>query len=247
MSLTTVPRLPKPPQKPYIRPDKRESKAMTIVAGFRCADGIVLCADQQVSAVGSHKYFETKIVARDGFIESIAFAYSGLPSLAHEAREKMMKILKEVNLSNDAVYEAADQVLTNMGRQYADVELQLLIGVVVMSEEPALIKFDGKGLHMADNISFLGIGDSSLVRFLADTMSSSTMTIKEAVDLGIYIVQKAEQYVDHCGGPIDVLTLNESCACTLLSEMEIQAKIKQMEAQEVYLGDLIFRRPPFSS
>jgi 20S proteasome alpha/beta subunit len=239
--------LPKPIQKPYIQPGTRKGKAMTIVAGFRCTDGIVLCADQQVSAVGSHKYFETKIVARDGFIESIAFAYSGLPSLAREAREKMMKILKEIELSNDAVYEAADQVLTNMGRQYADVELQLLIGVVVMAEEPALIKFDGKGLHTAHNVSFLGIGDSSLVRFLADTMYSPEMTTKEALDLGIYIVHKAEQYIDHCGGPIDVLTLNESCACTLLSELEVQEKIKKLEAQEVYLGDLIFRRPPFSS
>lgn len=221
---------------------------MTIVAGFRCTDGIVLCADQQVSSVGFHKYFETKIAARDGLIEAIAFAYAGLPSLAREAREKIMKVLDNRELSNEVVYEAADEVLTNMGRQYAEVELQLLIGVVTVSGDgPAIIKFDGKGLHTADDLSFLGVGDSSLVHFLADALYSDKMTTKEAADLGIYIVHKAEQYVDHCGGPIDVLLVNESCSCSLLSEMEIQEKIKKMEAQEAYLGDLIFRRPPFSS
>jgi 20S proteasome alpha/beta subunit len=241
MALTAIPKLPYPPRKPYIR------HKMTVVLGIRCTDGIVLCADEQVSAVGSHKYYEQKIIARDGFIESIAFAFAGLPGLAMEAREKIMKIVDRANLSNETVYDAADKVLTKMGRQYADIELQLLIGVAVVNEEPTLIKFDGKGLHAASTLSFLGVGDSSLLRFLADVLSQPEMTIKEATDLGIYMIRKAEQYIDHCGGPIDVLTIERNSSCTLLSEMEIQERIAKMEAQETYLRDLIFRLPPSSS
>ncbi len=38
--------LPFKPIKPYIRPDNRENKAMTVVVGLMCLDGVVLCADQ---------------------------------------------------------------------------------------------------------------------------------------------------------------------------------------------------------
>ena len=40
------------PQKSYIRPDKREAKAMTVVVGLQCEEGIVICSDQQVTSPG---------------------------------------------------------------------------------------------------------------------------------------------------------------------------------------------------
>jgi 20S proteasome alpha/beta subunit len=193
-------RLPKPPRKTYIRPDKRESKAVTLVAGFRCSDGLVVCADRQVSSPDSIKYYEPKITIEYGFGNSILFAYSGLPSLAREAREKILRRLEAVGFQAETVYEAADEILTNMGRQYADVQLQLLIGTVDWPDKPSLLKFDGKGLHTADNFSLLGVGDSALIHYLIDAMCSPTQSIQEAINLSIYLASKAKQYIDHVGG-----------------------------------------------
>ena len=44
--------LPFPPEKPYIPPHKPTPKgvmAMTITAGFRCKDGVVIGADTEIS------------------------------------------------------------------------------------------------------------------------------------------------------------------------------------------------------
>jgi hypothetical protein len=51
-----VQKFPNLVQKPYIRPVRRENKAMTIAVGFRCSDGIVLCADSQITARDGLKY-----------------------------------------------------------------------------------------------------------------------------------------------------------------------------------------------
>ena len=238
--------LSKPPQKHYIPSRKLEAKAaMTVVVGFRCKEGIVICADRQVSSVGSFKYEEQKITKLESAGESIVFAYSGLPSLAGEARDKILA--KCSDRSNEIVYEAADAVLTEMRRLYTDLNLQFLIGTVVLNQEPDLIKFDGKGLHVADDYNFLGVGNSGLLRFLAETMYSPQMNVKDAINLAIYCVQKAEDHIDECGGLIDVSILtrgNERCES--LSPESIQDRIKQMEKQEALLTDLIIRKP-FSS
>jgi 20S proteasome alpha/beta subunit len=238
-----LPTLPKPLRKPYIRPNQRENKAMTVVVGFRCSGGIVIGADRQVTAAGSHKYEEQKIFNVEGLGDSIVFAYSGLPSLAKEARDKILSKCSN-DISGNTVYEAADTVLTEMGRLYTDLNLQMLIGIATYKESPDLIKFDGKGLQYADDYNFLGIGESSLLRFLAEKMYSSDMNMYDAANLAIYFVQKAKDYIDGCGGPTDIAMLTEkSGLCETLSQVAIQNIIQQMEGQESQLTDLIVRKP----
>jgi len=54
-------RLPYKPQKPYIRPITSEgTRPMTLVIGFKYAGGVILGADQLISASG-YKHLEQKI------------------------------------------------------------------------------------------------------------------------------------------------------------------------------------------
>lgn len=93
-------------------------------------------------------------------------------------------------------------------------------------------------LHVAD-YNFLGVGDSGLLRFLAETMYSPQMNVKDATNLATYCVQKVEDY-DECGGLIDVSILTRrNDRCESLSPESIQDRIKQMEKQEALLTDLI--------
>ncbi|MGD0324616.1 MAG: hypothetical protein ABSD45_12855 [Terriglobia bacterium] len=51
---------------PYpVKPTERKI-IVTAVVGMRCSDGIVICADQQVSAPDYHKYYECKIFVECG-------------------------------------------------------------------------------------------------------------------------------------------------------------------------------------
>ena len=182
----------------------------------------------------------------------VVFAYSGLPGLEKEAREKIVRRLHETGVSEDSVYKAADEVLTQMGRTYTDVALQLLIATVgnlsVVFNEPTLLKFDGKGLHKADNYNLLGIGHSSLLRFLTETIfHPHELSTPEVINLAVYCAWKASQFIDGCGGWIDVVVLEAlNTSCKTISAEDIQRRVSVMKKQESLLFDFILRKP-FSS
>ncbi len=73
---------------------------MTIVMGFSTGDAVVLCADRQITAPGSFKYYDSKIHTENVGNAPVVFAYSGFPGLEKEAREKIMKKLHETGVSS---------------------------------------------------------------------------------------------------------------------------------------------------
>ena len=56
---------------------------MTIVAGFRCSDGIVLCADSQMTALDGTKYNAQKIFDYSSSSSEVyaVFAFAGTGEL----------------------------------------------------------------------------------------------------------------------------------------------------------------------
>lgn len=216
-----------------MHPDKRESKAMTIAAGFRCSNGIVLCADQQISPIGSFKHNERKIFEETQDFWSLTFAYSGVPSLAKEAWEKTLKPARQLKTEadNERLQQILEETLTRMGRQYIEMDLQLLIAFTAGFDDYDLLKFDGRGLHHADNFNFLGVGDSSLIRFLSQSLYSPEIDTRTGANLAIYLVHKAESHIDHCGGPVNVVVLGNN-RCKELSAKDVKAKIRLMDERE---------------
>ena len=193
---------------------------MTIVLGFRCTDGVVICADQQITAPGAFKYHQTKITVEDFEGFSAVFAYAGQPGLALEVHDKIAKVLRDLGEQesvSDAVRQSVDSVLSDMGRLYTQLELQMLIGTTAVHQKAALVGFDGKSVHAALPFNYLGIGESSLIRFLAQKLYTTKIDIRVGVDLGAYLIKKAEDYIDGCGGPIDVVTMADNYGLTRFS------------------------------
>jgi len=213
---------------------------MAVVVGLRCADGIVVCANQQKSAPGASKSYERKLTMEPS--QSILFAYFGLSSLAREAREKIREKIGQAEIPSSLLYLAADEVLTDMRRQYGDLDLQLLIGISAASEEPTLFRFDGKGLQVADEFNFLGAGDSCSLRFLAAMRHSLQLNIEEIASLAVYLVHKAEGYMDPCDGLIDIAIMKSGDqSCRVLLEEDVQHIITKIEEQGGSLSHWIAR------
>jgi 20S proteasome alpha/beta subunit len=222
---------------------------MTMVVGFQCTDGLVLCADQQITSGAGFKYHEKKLSIEEGPAWKIVFGYSGTPGLAQEVQEKVMRVVRQLAMpiTGEVVKNAADGVLTDMNRLYDAFEqkLELLIGSTAFLGQTELFKFDGRGLHKVNNFSYLGIGECSLIRFLSDKLYSSQLDTQTGAALGAYLVKKAEQYIDGCGGPIDVVVLDNSLGddCEWLPESSVQTAIQKIEHQESGLADLLIRQP----
>lgn len=229
----------RPVPRPLAKP-----KAVSIGLGIRCTDGIVLCADRQFTAPNGFKYHEKKIVIEEGSGWSLAFVYAGLPGLLKEAKEKIMHLVRQLetkDITGDSIKSIADDVLTGMGRLYEATNLQFLLAVSVFLEErPELLKFDGRSLHIADDFNCLAYGESSVVRFLADQLYSKQINTEAGASLGAYLVKKAEQYVDACGGPIDIIESDPLGAeYEWLSEADVNNRIQRMENQEAALSSIL--------
>ena len=224
---------------------------MTIVIGFRCVDGIVICADRQITAPGAFKYHEPKISTEDFETFTAIFAYAGFPELAHEVHDKICAELHSIEPQDhiiETVRDVTAQILTSsLDRLFNSLDLQMLVGVNSCSEGTDLMKFGGKGVYVARDFEYLAYGDSSLVRFLGDKLYTKTFTVKQGMDMAIYLVKKAEDYIDGCGGPIDVYGLEPvDRSVKRFSQKYIQERLSKMEGQEKLLRSLLIEQP-FSS
>lgn len=222
-------------------PARKLVKAMTIAIGFRCSNSLILCTDSQVSSVDHHKYYEQKIFAIEAPNGVVVLAYSGLPSLIKEVFGKTYKQLEETEITVDFVYGVLDTILTDMGRQYAEVQLQLVAAFSARKQPLEMLAFDGKGLHTGDYFSCFGVGDTSLVHYLKDSLYSPGMDTEHGKALAIYLVSKAKKYVDHVEGDIQLTVVKENGIWeTFDGDPEIWDKDSMMEAAEsFYLPEIL--------
>lgn len=223
---------------------------MTIVLGFRCSDGIVIAADRQITAAGAFKYHEPKVSDEEFDTFDAVFAYAGSPGLAQEVHDKISSILRNTPLPENiigSVRAMTEGILADMQRWYTDLDLQMLIGLNSWQEGVDLLKFDGKAIFAARNFEYLAFGESSLIRFLSDKLYSRTIDSNAGVDLAAYLIKKAEDYIDGCGGPIDIVVLEPAeRGRKRFSQSYIQERITKIERQEDALSELLFHKP-FSS
>jgi 20S proteasome alpha/beta subunit len=226
-------------RKTYTSPDQdtnlfHRGKVVTIVVGLRCTDGIVLCADRQISVPGHHKYYEQKLYPVDGRDWVVVFGYAGFPDVMKEAHGKICGKLNVPNLRPENVYDSCDEVLTTMasGRQFPDFNLSLLVAISIKGHPLELLTFGGKGLHRADGFTCLGVGESSLIRYLADALYSPLIDVRFGESLAIYTVEKAKKYVDLVGGETDLIILKQDAQWLMANGPDVWNKALVMEGVE---------------
>jgi 20S proteasome alpha/beta subunit len=242
--MSTRPRLnecfPQQLGKPYIRPDCRETKAVTIAVGLKCLDGIVLAADEQISARGWHKYEEQKLlIIESGSAETI-LAYSGLPTLAKEAEEKLTIRLNEIDdpFARDSLRlkdarECIEKTLVELAQQHFNQtdDLSLLVACSCQLDSPELWIFNAAGFHTVYEFEVIGAGDSSVVRYLEQLYRSGD-TVDFGEKLAMFLVEKAKKHVDGCGGETDIISIPNTGHWRLLKRPEIHAQVGKMEERE---------------
>jgi 20S proteasome alpha/beta subunit len=242
MAITSVPhRLPKPRQKPYIHP---KAKAMTIVVGFQCSDGVVIAADRLLSAEGSHKFQEEKLLPIECLNSTFYLAYSGSPVLAKEAREKLLHRLDAIDsdflgrkpITRQQAQECIETTLVEMAQQRFDrLSLSLLIVAIYPNASPDLWIFSDNGFHTVFDFEVIGVGDSSLIRYLQQLYHTSD-TVSYCERLAIFLIEKAKAHIDGCGGQTDLVTIATNSKgrweATKLSEEAITELAAKMARRE---------------
>jgi len=186
---------------------------VTVGIAFLGTDEIVIASDTQITYPQNHKYYESKIF-RYAFPGGVmGLTYSGNPSLAKMFDGKLaasLKIFTAISGSQQ-IQDLIETVLSLMDVLDSDPDgLFTLCGIALESGELRLVKTDRKAVSAVSKFDYIGVGDSSLVRFLTPLVTSThSYTREQAINLAVGLVLQAKRYVDGCGGDTETIVLSK--------------------------------------
>jgi hypothetical protein len=189
-----------------------------------CEDGIVLCADNQITWPQYHKYYECKLYTHGTSQWGMLNTFAGDPNLAKSFNEKFDDAMTEVappytGAKIQAVIETVLSFLSVLDNKPED--LSMLCGIVTIDGEMRLAKTSGRVVSPVVTYDYVGVGDSSALRYLGQLISGvqhyRLYRADQAFMLATYLVLKAKTHVDGCGGDTDAMILRPNCHVELRS------------------------------
>jgi hypothetical protein len=186
---------------------------VTIALGFKCNDGVVLCSDSQITKEGDLKFNESKLrlVAYQGDSGNwaIGVTYAGSPEFMKLFMEKFTPSVWAIHPKPNpsAIRSAIETILDGIYRQHRSLmNLELLCAISIPPHLDELIVSRNKLVRDAQ-VECLGVGDTSVVRYLSNLFISYNLYWKQALQIAVYIVQQAKKYTDRCGGPTEAFVI----------------------------------------
>lgn len=193
---------------------------MTIGIGFLCEDGIVLCADNQITWPGSHKYYECKLYPHSMAGWLVVMTFSGSPELMKSFNGKFRDSMALMAAPHTAIkiQDNVETILSVYDVLISDpMQLNLLCGIVIPGKEFKLLKTEGQIVREVSRFEYVGVGDSSVLRYLSPLLTQTRgYTISQAFNLGTYLTLQARRYVEGCGGDTDAVVLKSDGRLTNL-------------------------------
>jgi hypothetical protein len=189
---------------------------MTIAAGFCCHDGLVLCADTQITVAGSMKYPESKIrmsptlqcVPFYAFCDDMDYQKQSIGHFNEAIR------LAEQNRSNviSALEAKAVELHQTYYDLYADPGEKLNVNMLLslrFGDRRKLFRINGPRVAPVEVLECIGAGNY-LARALARTYWSDDMSIHQTSIVCAYILADCKKYVDGCGGDSHIIQLDHN-------------------------------------
>jgi 20S proteasome alpha/beta subunit len=198
---------------------------MTIAAGFHFADGLLLCADTQITQASYMKLHNSKIVAIDfasnGGSKAI-FALTGSVPYCHMAIEHCRRELasnppnkmssSEMMISIEEALEGfcQDHLYKHPGFERGEISVQMLIGTWSHADNMlTLLATRENAVNVVRDYECLGAGQF-LAHYLIPTLfRHSSMALDDATNVAFHVLKETKEYVDSCGGGSQVIVLNK--------------------------------------
>jgi hypothetical protein len=181
--------------------------------GFRCSDGIVVCADTQITWQG-HKDYECKVYYLSGHDWTMASVYAGSPHLMKSFIARFIELVNAREHNKEATIKEMHEIIETVLCYFNELDtdpmaLNLLIGFVIPSKEIGMFKTEGKIASAVPSFDYVGCGDSSLLRYLGPILADKQqwLSINQALRVGTSCILQAKRYVEDCGGETDAFVL----------------------------------------
>jgi hypothetical protein len=207
---------------------------VTIAAGFRFENAILLCADTQYTS--STKTHETKIFPIKHGAATVILALTGRQIFAKRAIERIkegIEAIPENELSKgklqDAIEVALRYIYNNHVYTHPDwgtddaPDFDFVIGLYSPIDGDFLMATDETlTAEMLDHVC-LGSG-AYLGDYLSQMYKGRSQEMQEVVSLAIYILQQAKSYDQDCGGSSEFIVLWDDGDTSSIEEFDIAQK-----------------------
>jgi hypothetical protein len=190
---------------------------MTFVAGFKCSDGVVLCADR-LESDGVTKRYRYKLEGIDQNGEwGVSWGCAGDGHVIDKFTEKFkasLMALRDFNLSD--IQLSAEAVLVLVNTDYPGHTIQIAVGVwnrgvltksSIRVAKALLYRGNSQQACLAPEPEYTLCGmDVTLAEcILRNTFKSGRTSVDEAIRLGITVTALMKNYAEGVGGPTDVI------------------------------------------
>ncbi len=197
------------------RPPRR--KQVTIAAGFHYKDGVVICADSEMTHPQALKIGEEKIQFFPGRQACMVMTGAGDRDFIRMAFEKVVRKLQAspANIDNDDVQAAIEDTVVELYERHIAALPPAInfdgfsLLAAVSSSGPSIRLIKTTDTAVSSSLSFESIGTGAILgKYLADTMYEPDMPQNQAVTLASYIVYVAKNYISGCGGKTSIVTFD---------------------------------------
>jgi hypothetical protein len=192
-------------------PDMKRPK-VTIAAGFRCSDGLVLCADTMISS-WAHKFAQTKFVIREYPSCRAVFVFAGTVAIQRMALEKIGDALQVSALTWDAVNNAIASTVLDFNVQYAAMYPQenvpcALCALLVSGEDKLRFrKIEGAAFFcIEENFDVIGIGEP-VANYLMRMQGRKKRTMDETAIEAAQMLLRVKSSVTYVGGHSQIIKI----------------------------------------
>ncbi|HEV2222675.1 MAG TPA: hypothetical protein VGR84_06700 [Candidatus Acidoferrales bacterium] len=203
---------------------------MTVVAGFKNPECIVIAADTQ-ETIGEHlKVSVPKIRAYSAGNWKMVVGGAGNANFIDLFCEKVSEI-PDTTAGVKEIRAKIEEILTDIFRKHIDrvsgvreyLEFELVLGIWTIEGLSLIETADTATIVASHDFSCIGWG-ASHARKLADQLSDPNLpfTEKALIQLGIYILRQTKAYEPHCGGDTHVHVINKNGRIYRLSDEEFR-------------------------
>jgi 20S proteasome alpha/beta subunit len=232
----------RPPTRPLLREPRLPPKevSMTVVLGFPCADGVVICADSQTTISGYTKGHVHKIHPHIT-VENSAIVFSGAGTSIY-----IDNAIRDCGRGNktgsldEISQELEEQLLAFFNKRIAPwayfpererPDADLMIGIGVKDGTTGLFQYSGTSFVRLQASACIGAG-VILANNLLDRLSGPSPTVDEAICVGAYVLSQVKRGVETCGGFSSIVALRGNGDITWIDSEDLENADRQFRRIE---------------
>jgi 20S proteasome alpha/beta subunit len=211
-------------------------KRVTFIVGFKCFDGLVLCADS-LEEDGYTKRLVNKLNAATIAEEwGIGIGCAGTGAGITKFMAKLRELIGNGSYDRYHTEAVIEATLKHMQEQYPQEGIELIGALWGPNETHMYRTYRDSHCLSVMGLGFVCAGmDLSLPDVVLDSIFDELMGVDEAVRLGIFVTAIMKDKVDGCGGPTRVLIYKKGHeGWRHLEDQEVAAIECEFPMTEVY-------------